>query len=333
MKIPNKVEIKTFFDSDRAILIVCIFIALVFWVLVKLSQTFYTTVDFSIDYQLPAGKSFVSSPPTSATATLKGSGWDLISNQFNNKASNILFEINDVSSQAINAGLLIDKFQQTISSSIEVSDVNMDFIFVQMENETEIKVPIKLLHNITLAPQFQFMDSIMIEPDSIVVTGPLTEVQSIVEWETDLLDLKDLKNNQVLEVSLKAPKNNEVHLSQNQIIANIAVEQYTEKSFFLPITFKNVPDSIKAFPEKTKLNCIVGLSKYNDVNRMSFQLVADLKGITPNNEKNTIPIVLTRQPDYVRNINFIPNSVEFFFVETKQDSITVNQNEVIEQKK
>jgi len=127
MKIPNKVDIKVFFNSDRAILIACIFIALIFWLLVKLSQTFYTSADFQIDYQLPVGKSFVESPPTEGKATLKGSGWDLMSYQFGNLNSKIIFEVNDVASQAINAGLVIDKFQETLPIDIEVSDVNMDY--------------------------------------------------------------------------------------------------------------------------------------------------------------------------------------------------------------
>ena len=328
MKLPNKVDIKKFFDSDRAILIACIFIALIFWVLVKLSQTFYSTADFQIDYKLPVGKSFVSSPPTSAKATLKGTGWELMSFQFNKKESKVLFEINDVASQAINSGLLIDKIQQTISSSIEVSDVNMDFIFVQMESETEIKVPVRLTKKITLAPQFQFLDSFKIEPDSIILTGPYTEVQSITFWETEMLELQDLKKDQTIEVGLKVPENQEIHLSQDKIIVDLKVEQFTEKSLFLPIVIKNAPDSLKTFPERAKLSCIVGLSKYNDLNRSSFQLVADLKDIPLNTEKNTIPVLLTRQPDYVRAVNFQPKSVEFFFVETEKEN---QENEIIEE--
>jgi YbbR domain-containing protein len=320
MKVPSKVTIQKFFDSDRAILMACIFIALIFWVLVKLSQTFNTTVDFQIKYKLPVGKSFVLSPPTSAKATLKGTGWDLISYQFQKEVSSILFELNDVSSQAINGGLIIDKFQQTIPPDIEVSDVNMDFIFVQIENESKIKVPIKLIQNITLASQTQLADSIKIVPDSVTLTGPSSEVQSLKYWETEMLEIIDLSKNETIEVSLKEPINKEIYLSDDKIKVSIEVEQFTQKSFFLPITIKNAPDSLKTFPERAKLSCLVGLSKFNEINRSSFELVADLQGIPLNTEKNTIPVLLTKQPDFVRGVNFQPRSVEFFFVETEKMS-------------
>jgi len=329
MKLPNKVDIQKFFDSDRAILIACIFIALIFWLLVKLSQSFYTTANFQIDYKLPIGKSFVTSPPSEGKATLKGTGWDLMSYQFNEQNSNILFELNDVSSQAINAGLIIDKFQQTISSEIEVSDVNMDFIFVQIESETEMKIPIQLNKNIKLAPQFQLADSIRFEPEDIILTGPATEVETIKFWETELLELKDLKKDQTIELSLKPSKNREIHLSQDKVIVSVAVEQFTERTLFVPIRIKNAPDSLNTFPKTAKLSCIVGLSKYDEITKNSFQLVADLKNIPLNTEKNTIPVSLTRQPDFVRAINFQPKSVEFFFVETVKDS--TNQELKIEQ--
>lgn len=324
MRVPNKVDIQKFFDSDRAILIACIFIALIFWLLVKLSQTFYTTADFQIDYKLPIGKSFAVSPPSAGTTTLKGTGWDLMSYHMNNEVSNINFEVTDVSTQAINAGLIIDKLQQTVSSEIEVADVSIDFIFLQIESETEMKVPIVLNEKIKLAPQFQFADSIRIEPEYIILTGPATEVEAIKYWETEVLELNDLKKDQTVEVALKSSSNKEIHLSQDKIIVNMAVEQFTERTLFVPIEIKNAPDSLKTFPERAKLSCIVGLSKYNAINKNSFQLVADLKGIPLNTEKNTIPVLLTKQPDFVRSVNFQPKSVEFFFVETVEpDSLTL----------
>ena len=321
MKIPNKVDIQHFFDSDRAILIVCIFIALIFWILVKLSLTFSSSNDFQIRYNLPPGKAFVSSPPADVKATLKGTGWDLISYQFKNKANSISFELNDVSSQAINASMVIDKIQETISpTTLLVSDIDMDFIFVQMENEMEVKVPIRLNTDIHLATQSQLADSITIKPDSVIITGPLTETASIEFWDTEVLGLTNLKNDLTVQVPLVAPKNNEIHLSVDSVIVNISVEQFTERSFFVPISIKNAPDSLKTFPETAKLSCLVGFSKYNEINKSSFELVADLKGIALNSEENAIPVLLTKQPPFVRAVNFQPKSVEFFFVDTNRDS-------------
>ena len=67
MKRKTKDDIRTFFNSDRAILMSCIGIALVFWLLVKLSQSYKTTEDYEISYTLPEGKTFVVKDQSNAT--------------------------------------------------------------------------------------------------------------------------------------------------------------------------------------------------------------------------------------------------------------------------
>jgi YbbR domain-containing protein len=320
MKRLTKADLQRFYDSDRAILISCIFIALVFWLLVKMSQPFPTSIEYDIDYKLPNGKSFITSPPEIVSATVSGSGWDLISSSFRNRAASIQFELSEMASQGIERNSVIERIKKTLPDDIQIQDINTDYIFIQMEDETEKKVPVRLINNTRLAPQFQLSDSIILIPDSIILTGPATEVAEIEFWETTPLDLEGIKKSQEIRLALKSPQNKELHLSEEKIIVQVPVEQFTEKSVFVPIQVRNGPDTIKVFPEMIKLSCIVGLSKFNQVNKSSFTLVADLKGIPLNAKNNTVPVALIEQPSFVRAINYQPKSVEFFFVETRRDS-------------
>lgn len=324
MKRLTKADLERFYNSDRAILISCIFIALVFWLLVKMSQPFPTTIDYDINYKLPNGKSFVTSPPSNVRATVNGSGWDLISSGFRNRENTIQFELSEMASQSIERNTVIDKIEQTLPNDIVIQDINTDYIFIQMEEESEKKVPIKLTNNIRLSSQFQLADSIVLIPDSIILTGPFTEVAEIEFWETKPLELEEIKKSQEIRLDLKTPQNKEIHLSQDKVMVQVPVEQFTEKSLFVPIQVRNGPDSLKIFPEMVKLSCVVGLSKFNMVNKSSFTLVADLKGIPLNTKKNTVPVKLLQQPDFARSVNYQPKSVEFFFVETVQDSTVSN---------
>ena len=143
MKRLTKADLQRFYDSDRAILIACIFIALVFWLLVKMSQPFPTTIEYDIDYKLPTGKSFVTSPPSNITATVNGSGWDLISSSFRNRISTIQFELSGMASQGIERNTVVDRIRNTLPEDIQIQDINTDYIFIQMENESEKKIPVK----------------------------------------------------------------------------------------------------------------------------------------------------------------------------------------------
>ena len=94
----------------------------------------------------------------------------------------------------------------------------------------------------------------------------------------------------------------------------VEVEQFTEKSLFIKVDVKNAPDSLKIFPERIRLTCVLGLSRYNEIAPEDFALEVDLKNIPLNTVNNTIPILVTKQPNYIDNIKLSDRSVEFFFV-------------------
>ncbi len=324
MKRPTKADIKTFYNSDRAILMFCIGIALIFWLLVKLSQKYKTTGDYEISYSLPQGKTFIEPPLKIVKATLEGEGWDLISNSLKNKNTVINFDLSDLPTQTFHSSLIIDKIQSVIPANIEASDVNTDFIYVQIENQAEKKVPIILKTELEFAPRFHLLDSLLISADSVIVSGPHTAIESLQDWPTEVLSLKNIQSSSIHKLSLVQPVNSQLSLSMNEIDVDMKVEEVTEKEVFVPVIVKNAPDSLKIFPENIKMSFTVGLSHYNEIHGADFTVEVDLKNIPLNIEKNTIPVIVTNQPAEIKNLIYNPKSVEFFFVETSKDQTPSN---------
>ncbi len=326
MKRPTKADINSFINSDRAILMFCIGIALIFWFLVKLSLKYKTTSDYEISYSLPQGKTFIEPPLKIVKATLEGEGWDLISNQFRNKNTIINFDLSELPSQAVNSSQIMDKIKSILPPNFEVSDVNTDFIFLKIENEAEKKVPVILNTKLEFAPRFHMIDSIIVHIDSVVVSGPLSVIEQLKEWQTDTLVLEKIQTSGIHKVPLVNPNtlNSQLSFGVNEIEIELKVEEYTEKDVFVPILVKNAPDSLKIFPENIKMSFTIGLSNYNKIKSSDFTVEVDLKDIPLNIEKNTIPVFITRQPDYIKNLNYNPKSVEFFFVETLEGQTPSN---------
>ena len=297
----------------------CIGIALIFWLLVKLSQGYKTTRNYEISYSMPDGKTFVEPPLKIVTATIEGEGWELISNHFLNRIDTVNFELAELPSQAVNSSAIIDKIQGTLPDNIDVTDINTDFIFVQIENKAEKKVPIVLNKELEFASRFHLMDSIALSADSITLFGPISLLDNLEEWQTEKFVLNNIQTSEIHRVPLVKPVNAQISLSVNEIEVELKVEEYTEKDVFVPIIVKNAPDSLKVFPENIKMSFTTGLSNYNEIRGSDFTAEVDLKGIPLNTEKNTIPVLITRQPSNIKGMIFSPKSVEFFFVETKEE--------------
>ena len=317
----SKTDIADFFKTDRAILIICIGIALLFWLFTKMSQTFRSSKTFELSYNLPVGKSFADLPPKKLEAYISGRGWDLMSSHLRNASPKISFDLAKDSIQTIYRNDIRSSVEELLSSTLNTTDFDYERIDIRLENEDVKKVPIVFKNEINFFENHQ-LKSLKITPDSISISGPLSLIEGIDSWPTSLIKRDKLKSNETIEVSLSEPKAPQIHIMPNVATIDLKIEQFTENSFFLPILIKNAPDTLKIFPDRVKLTYIVGLSDYEAIHPSHFQLEVDLAGIPLETENNTLPINLGRKSELVRNINFSPNSVEFFFVQNKEGNIS-----------
>lgn len=313
IKIRNRI-IQFSLKEDRAILLGCISIALVFWLLVKLSQIYQTDKDIRFKFELADDKSFSVMPPEQINAVIEGTGWDLMFDYFKQPKVSLTYNLQNANRLNLNVGQITGDITRNLSTQkVKVIRVDYDDLNLVLEDRDYRTVPVVLNASFTLANDFYIKDSLILIPDSVTVTGPGSKVALIDKWETDSLILENLDKDKIVNQPLMEPPP-EISLSIQEVQVDIKVERFTERFFFVPITIINAPDSIKIFPEIIKVKCVVGLSKYEDLSANDFKLEVDLKGIPLNTSQNSVPIILKEQPGFVRHVNFSPKSAEFFIL-------------------
>ena len=80
----NRDDIKKFLKTDRAILMICISIAFVFWLMTKLSYSYKDSIVVNLEYQIPDNKVFTNPPAQHLEVDIEGKGWDLLGLAFSN---------------------------------------------------------------------------------------------------------------------------------------------------------------------------------------------------------------------------------------------------------
>jgi len=314
-------SIQAFLKTDNGLLLISMGISLLFWLLIKLSQEYKANREVAITYTLPADMSYVTIPPKKVQVTLTGRGWDLMYDYFGSRNKALNFNLASLPSQTITNNQLKGKMVENArSSNVSVVDMSFDYITVELGEHASKKIPIILEQQLSFAPEHHLQAPIKITPDSITINGPSALLEDYVSWSTTLLEIKNLKNTTNCPLTLQPNTRSQISLSTAKIQVTIPIEQFTEKSLFLPVTVKNAPDSLKVFPNKVKTNFVVGLSQYDSITAKDFQLEVDLNGIPINQTNNTAPILLTKQPTTVKNIRFSPKSVQFLFVKALEQS-------------
>ena len=263
--------------------------------------------------------SYVTIPPEKIMISLEGRGWDLMYDYFGDPNRTIKFSLANTPLQNItNAQLKGKMIENTKSGNIIVKELSTDYISIQLGKSSTNKVPVILDRAISFAPEHQLQGDITIEPDSVTLSGPISLIEAYDSWPTTLLSLQDLNSTVQRPLALQPVNKPQITLSDKMVQIEVPVEQFTEKSLFLPIVVKNGPDSLKVFPPRVKTSFVVGLSRYDTINEKDFQLEVDLKGVPINQANSTAPILVTKRPAEVKNIQFSPKAVSFLFVEKKE---------------
>jgi hypothetical protein len=297
----ERINIRKYMTQDRAVLMICIGIALVFWFLNKLSTSYRQTQSLKIDYILPKGKAFSSPPPQYISATFQGTGWDLL---FGRKENISLQMTNDSLQFYSLRNLLIQQL------GTEVVGVNIDQITLPIEEAVTKTVPIQAISNLSFANGYDLSEDIILTPSVVTVSGPRSVISHLIAIKTDSLNFNKIKDSVL--TTIKLAQHPLLRYDIQAVKALVRVEQFTEKSMFIPIIVKNAPEQLKIFPNKIKLDCSVALSKYDKLNMNSYVAEVDLKGLSDISKNNTVPIILSKQPNFIRNVKFTPKSAEFF---------------------
>ena len=299
LKLPN---FRQFLTHERAMLMVCIGIALCFWVLKRLSTPFKKTIPVKLEYVVPTGKALSAVPPQYAQVTWQGTGWDLLTGH----EQRVFVKIGTDSVQTISLrNLMVQQFGN------DVIGVSPEAMTIALEEAQTVSVPIQAIAKVTFLKGYDFADSIELTPSVIGVEGPRSAIERLRFIQTDTLYFDKLKDSATTKIKLN--ENPLFKFNTTEIRAKIRAEQFTEKSLFVPIVVKNAPQSLRIFPNKIKLDCSLALSRYALLDAEKFVAEVDLKNIDFKTKNNTVAITLNLYPIWVKNIKFSPKSVEFYF--------------------
>ena len=311
-------KLKTYFKTDRAILMVCISIAFLFWLFTKLSYTTKSTISIKVNYVLPADKILTVPPPDEIEMDLEASGWDLLYVHFFVNKINLDFNLTDNQSKTIIASTLKGKVSKQLKKTINILDIRPDNFTLNPEPFAEKEIEIILDNKIELAPQHFLKDSILIEPKKIKVKGPASIIRDINKWYTEPLIIKNAESSINKYISVKSHENQNITFNPQKVIFTANIESITQRDFEIEIEKIAVPDDLLLvlLPKKVKVSCILGLNDYDDLSADQIKVVADFSKINIM-ENSEIKLDIIDYPNYVQQIRILPNKAEYIIKSKK----------------
>ncbi len=310
-------EQKTF-KNNRKLHVFLLFLILAcgFWMLIKLSRTYTSSVDINLNYtDFPKNKMLQSEPESAVKVTLRAVGFTLLKHKFSSKKVDVSLK-NSRRKKNTQYYLLSSKVLNLVNNSFsesEVLGIEPDTLFFELGRSISKKVKVEPDLVIQYKSGYHLSGDLEVDPEYITISGPKKLVDSVIYITTQNLKITNVYDTIHKEVAIVS--NNKVSnltYSTSKVMIKGKVEKFTERTIEVLIKVKNAPKSytIKTFPDKVKVVFQIGLSDFNRIDENDFDVVCDYRIVENDGIDYLIPKLIGK-PSFITGVKIIPNKVEF----------------------
>ncbi len=307
---------------QQKILLFLFFVVLstIFWIIRSLNEEYEADILYPVKYGgMPENKVLLSEPTDRLKLRVKAVGRTILSHKYSYFLRPLKFDVSSYSLNTIGTDssyILTKTAKEALAQElddIQILDISPDTLFFRFTEMITKKVGIK--HNILnfpriFAKQYMFNGNISYVPDSIIVSGPNSILDTLNCVYTEPITINNLNDSLVRTYLLE--RIGQVVFSRKKVKLVIPADKFTELSYLVNINHMNVPDSLvlKTFPNSVRITCRVTLSYYDRVKPEMFEPYVDYNDIETS-ISSKLKILLKDVPEYVHSLTLYPPSVEF----------------------
>lgn len=289
---------------------IAFFISICLWFIVNLSRDFNVTIEVPIRVaNIPENQIVSSDIPETASVSVSGEGWNIIS-VYNNPPGVLV----SAQSGTVN---LSDQIRNQIGafSELNIIQVQPSQITIQTEQKSMKTVPI--INNVRLDTneQFGLLSEPSLQPDSVTISGAESKLQSITEWHTATIQIDNVTSDIFRTIPLQTPEPG-LRLEPDAIEFKAEVAEFTEAEVRVPVRTRNLPAgrAVTYNPSSVTVRFDVPLEQYSEVQgTRPFRAYVDYSVIEEDTSGRVAPeIEVTETVYFIRLRGFQPPRVSYF---------------------
>lgn len=313
---------RVYFRNDKrvAAYLVCVAIATVFWFLNALSKIYTIDLIAPVSYvDYPRNKTLSNKLPEEFELTVRAHGFTLLRQELSFLFIPLEFDVNELTDNrmkenrrnyfAIPSRQFLNELSARLSNDVEIISMNPDTLIFTFDKMSQKRLKVVPDVKINLKKQFQISGEIKTEPDSIVVNGPKSMLDTLQEIKTEGKRYSMIFEPIEEEINLATVAN--IYSDIQSVLIKIPVEEYTETQQTVPVFVINKPDEInvKLFPAKVKVTFQVGLSRFSGIHPEDFKLTVDYNDILQG--KQRLKITTESTPAFIYALKITPEELEY----------------------
>jgi len=314
---------KSFFRvrNDRFIFFLCILIASLFWVLIKLSDVYSVNYSFKVTYNnVPPELRLTKLVDSTLNLNLTARGFSILKMNLFSDMEDLDINLDNYSVEhrsGVRYSIYTQELMENLAELIGVGEKDIIFskatLNFEMEKTGEKQVPVVPNYSLSFVNQYDLYKDVSVEPGDVMVYGPKNVLDTLTQVFTKKLILENLMADQVVVVGLENPDVGILNYGKDEVSLDFEVEKFTESELDVSINLSNLKYQIKTFPSQVKIYYRVAQSDFNEVRPHQFNIYPAINNMDIL-QAQKLPLKLSKQPDFVRNIRIVPSEVEFLII-------------------
>lgn len=292
-------------------------ISFLIWLLITFSKEYTAVISYPINYQNIAQNKLLQETPLKVIdISIRASGFKILREKLWSK--NINLEASNLNKHSTSKFYLLPKnqftkIQRQLISGVKLQEIYQDTIYLNLGVLASKKVKIIPDLEIKYHIGYDLLDKISINPDSVFISGPESQLDTIKNLHLKRVVLNDLKSDFNNIVPIIIPENeNNLKTNISEVSVSGKVDKFTEGTLQIPFEIKNLPENtnLTILTEDVKIVFVVALSNFAKVSEASFKVECDYEMSEKNNLRYLIPKIVSH-PNFIKSLKIIPTKIDF----------------------
>lgn len=313
---------KVYFRNDKrvAAYLICVAIATVFWFLNALSKIYTVKIVAPVEYvNLPNNKTLASNLPENFEMTVRAHGFTILRRKLIFLFGPLSFNVNEMTNNrmlenkktsfAFPTRQFLTELSYQLSNDLEVVSITPDTLFFRFGQMSQKLVKVKPVVKVNLKKQYQISGEITTEPNTVVVNGPQSTLDTLQFVYTKAKEFNAVDESIQVKAGIIQVK--ELFFDPQSVQLVVPVEEYTEAQQSVQVMLTDIPDyvKVKLFPARVKVTFLVGLSRFSEIHPEDFKLAVSYSDIEGGMQR--LRIKTLSAPAFLYDIKIAPEEIEY----------------------
>ena len=215
---------------------------------------------------------------------------------------------------SLSASEIRERLDEQLGDRFVIDFTETDQLTFTFTRQSYAKVPVAASFDLTFRPQYMQVGEVRLRPDSVLVYGPVKELERLTEVRTRNISYHSVDKNLQGSVGLEPVPG--LRLNLDQVAYDIEVDRYVETTFTLPVTAIHVPEgrSLMILPSQVEFTFRAPFRpRGGRITADDLSLVVDYLDYAASGSTRVIPQLVTSRDVYSWRIK--PALVECLQVE------------------